>query len=186
MSNQSLIELIEVLGLFEPLLPDLHTSGVMISDAILRGNKIITAGNGGSASDAMHLAEELVGRFNLDRRALPAISLCSDPTILTCIANDYGFEKVFSRQMEAIGKNGDVLIAFSTSGKSKNLIEGIKAAQILGVKTIALLGKDGGMCKTISELSITVPSYNTARIQEVHTFILHEWLNQIESRLNQQ
>ena len=185
MSNQSLIELIDVLGLFEPLLSDLHTTGVIISEAIVRGNKIITAGNGGSASDAMHLAEELVGRFNLDRRALPAISLCSDPTILTCIGNDYGFEKIFSRQMEALGKTGDVLIVFSTSGNSKNLIEGIKAAKFLGVKTIALLGKDGGLCKTISELSITVPSYNTARIQEVHTFILHEWLNQIESRLNQ-
>ena len=183
MPNNSINELIEVLNRFKLMLPDVQATADEIFNAIQRGNKILTAGNGGSASDAMHLAEELVGRFNADRKALPAISLCSDPTILTCIGNDYGFEKIFSRQIEALGKPGDLFIIFSTSGNSKNLIEGIDAAQRHSLKTIALLGKTGGLCQTKSEISIIVPSNNTARIQEVHTFILHEWLYQIESKI---
>jgi D-sedoheptulose 7-phosphate isomerase len=151
-----------------------------IIDSLLRGRKILTCGNGGSAADALHLAEELVGRYEKDRRPLPAICLNADVTALTCIGNDYGYEHVFSRQVEALGGDGDVLVGFSTSGNSPNVVAAFRCAKERGLTTIFLGGKDGGLAKGLCRHEIIVPSSTTARIQEVHTFILHQWLEAID------
>lgn len=163
------------------LLPVIATAGEEIRSALLAGHKLLTAGNGGSAADALHLAEELVGRFDKERPSLPAISLCGDPTLLTCIANDYGYERLFSRQIEGLGRSGDVLVVFSTSGNSPNLVAALHAAKARGLRTIALLGKTGGAAKGLADHELIVPSPVSARIQEVHTFILHCWLSLIEA-----
>ena len=135
------------------------------------GGKILWCGNGGSSSDSMHLSAELVGKFKKKRISLPSISLASNPATLTCIANDFGFENIFSRQIQSLGINGDVLIAISTSGKSKNIFNAIKMAKKKSLKVIALLGNDGGLCKDISDLDIIINSKSTARIQEMHILI---------------
>jgi D-sedoheptulose 7-phosphate isomerase len=173
-------DLIEVLQRSRALLPAIEAAGAEIRQAIKGGHKLLTAGNGGSAADALHLAEELVGRFDKERISLPAIALCADPTLLTCIGNDYGFEQVFSRQVEGLGRPGDVLVVFTTSGKSPNLIRALQAARSRSVRTIAVLGKDGGAAKGLADHELIVPSNVTARIQEVHTFILHSWLTLLE------
>jgi D-sedoheptulose 7-phosphate isomerase len=128
----------------------------------------------------MHLCEELVGRYLDNRRPLPAVSLNTDSSVLTCIGNDYGFEAIFSRQLEALGKADDILVGFSTSGNSENIRLAFEAAKANGVTTILLSGKDGGKIKDIADYSIIIPSPNTARIQELHTFILHAWLELVE------
>ncbi len=174
-------ELIATLERFRPLLPAVESAGNEIGRAIKNGRKLLTAGNGGSAADALHLSEELVGRFDKERASLPAIALCADATLLTCIANDYGFEKIYSRQIESLGQAGDVLVVFSTSGKSPNILAALHAAKKRQLKTIALLGKDGGPAKGMADHEIIVPSQDTARIQEVHTFILHSWLCMLEA-----
>ena len=133
------------------------------------------------AADALHLAEELIGRFSKERPSLAALSLCADPTALTCIANDYGYERVFSRQIEGLGRPGDVLVVFTTSGNSPNLVLALKVARERGLLTIAVLGKDGGAARGLADHELIIPSTNTARIQELHTFILHAWLTQIEA-----
>ena len=180
MYNKQLDNLIETLENFRPLLPEVEIAGCEIVRAIKEGKKILTAGNGGSAADALHLAEEMIGRFDKERAALPALALCADPTVLTCIGNDFGFDQIYARQIEGLGRPGDVLVIFSTSGNSSNLINGLQVAKEARLKTIALLGKDGGLAKGIADHEIIVPSSITARIQEIHTFILHFWLNQIE------
>jgi len=163
------------------LIPKVEKTGRVLQECLLAGGKILTAGNGGSAADALHLAEELVGRFDKNRPSLSAICLNSDPTLLTCIGNDYGFERLFSRQVEGLARPKDVLVVFTTSGNSPNLIAAIDVASMKGVTTVALLGKDGGLMKGRADYEIIVPSSVTARIQEVHTFVLHSWLMWIES-----
>ena len=138
-----------------------------------RGNKIIVFGNGGSAADAQHIVAEFIGRFQKERKSLPAISLTTDSSIITSLANDYSYNIVFSRQCESLVAKGDVVIGISTSGKSKNVEEGIKAAKKKGAITIGLLGGDGGTIKNNVDISIVVPSTNTARIQEAHRVIYH-------------
>ena len=138
-----------------------------------RGNKIIVFGNGGSAADAQHIVAEFIGRFQKERKSLPAISLTTDSSIITSLANDYSYDIVFSRQCESLVSKGDVVIGISTSGKSKNVEEGIKAAKKKGAIIIGLLGGDGGTIKNTVDISIVVPSINTARIQEVHRVIYH-------------
>lgn len=147
--------------------------GRQIVTALRNGNKVILAGNGGSAADAQHFAAELVGRFLIERKALPAISLCTDPSIMTCIANDYGYEKSFSRQIQALGQSGDVFIGFSTSGNSENMYQAILQAKCMNILTIGVLGKDGGKMKAICNEALIVPSNNTPRIQEIHEFTVH-------------
>jgi D-sedoheptulose 7-phosphate isomerase len=147
-----------------------------------RGKTIFACGNGGSATDSMHLCEELVGRYRDNRRPLPAVSLNTDSSVLTCIGNDYGFDAIFSRQIEALGKEDDVLVGFSTSGNSENIAHAFEKARSKGATTILLSGKDGGKIKTIADHSIIIPSDNTARIQELHTFILHAWLELVENQ----
>ncbi len=137
------------------------------------GNKIIIFGNGGSAADAQHIVAEFIGRFQKERKSLPAISLTTDSSIITSLSNDYSYEIVFSRQCESLVSKGDVVIGISTSGNSKNVEEGIKAAKKKGAVTIGLLGGDGGIINNVVDISIIVQSTNTARIQEVHRVIYH-------------
>jgi D-sedoheptulose 7-phosphate isomerase len=144
-----------------------------VRDTVLGGNLLLTCGNGGSATDAQHLAEELIGRFRNNRRALPAVALTADSSALTCIANDFGYDYVFSRQVEGLAKPGDAMLCFSTSGNSANIVEAIKAAKAKGATTIALLGKDGGAAREIADYALVVRSNDTARIQEAHLQVLH-------------
>ena len=137
------------------------------------GNKIIIFGNGGSAADAQHIVAEFIGRFQKERKSLPAISLTTDSSIITSLSNDYSYEIVFSRQCESLVSKGDVVIGISTSGNSKNVEEGIKAAKKKGAVTIGLLGGDGGIINNVVDIPIVVKSTNTARIQEVHRVIYH-------------
>ena len=140
----------------------------------LKENKtIFFVGNGGSAADCEHLAGELVGRYKKNRQPYKAISLTTDTSVITCIANDFGYEKIFERQLQGVGQKGDLLIAFSTSGNSKNIINVLKMAKKLKIKSISLLGKDGGKCKKLSDYNYVVPSKSTANIQEVHHLIGH-------------
>ncbi len=143
----------------------------MIIDSLKKGGTIFWCGNGGSASDSMHLSAELIGKLKKKRRPFPSISLTGNNSTLTCIANDFGYENIFSRQIEALGKKGDVLIVISTSGNSKNIFKALKKAKNKSLKTISFLGNSGGKCKNIADLDIIIKSNSTARIQEMHIFI---------------
>jgi D-sedoheptulose 7-phosphate isomerase len=155
----------------------------MMSSALKNGNKIISCGNGGSMCDAMHFAEELSGRFRDNRRGLAAVSI-SDPSHITCVGNDYGFDHIFSRYLEALGQTGDVLLGISTSGNSKNVILAVEKAKELGIKTIVLTGKDGGKLADIAELEIRSPfSQYADRAQEIHIKIIHNLILGIEKEL---
>ena len=147
--------------------------GQIIARALKDGNKVLLFGNGGSAADAQHIAGEIVGRFKRERRALPAIALTTDTSILTAVGNDYGFESVFERQIEALCMPGDIAIGISTSGNSPNVIRGLMKAHDLGATTIAFTGRDGGKVVDIAHYSFVVPSYDTARIQECHITLGH-------------
>ena len=144
-----------------------------VADALNRGNKVLVAGNGGSAADAQHFAAELVGRFLKERRGLPAIALTTDSSILTCVGNDYSFEQIFSRQIEALANEGDVFIGISTSGNSENVIRAVQAAKEKNVLTIGFLGKDGGKLKNVCDKSLIVPNQVTARVQEAQELSYH-------------
>lgn len=144
------------------------------------GNKILICGNGGSASQSQHFAGELVGRFEAERVALPCISLTTDTSIITAMSNDYGFNFAFERQIKAIGKKSDVLIAISTSGNSENIIRAVEQAKLDEIKVITLLGRDGGKMKENGDINIIIPGTNTARIQESHLLILHIFAKLIE------
>lgn len=173
-------ELKATLDAFASELSTVEATGKLIVERLRNSQTLFACGNGGSATDSMHLCEELVGRYRGDRRPLPAISLNTDTSVLTCIANDYGYDVIFSRQIEALGKANDILVGFSTSGNSENIYQAFEVAKSQGITTILLGGKDGGKIKDIADHSIIVPSNNTARIQELHTFILHAWLEQVE------
>ena len=164
----------------EPLLPTIEAIGQLIVERLQAGRTIFACGNGGSATDSMHLCEELVGRYRGNRRPLPAVSLNTDSSVLTCIGNDYGFDAIFSRQIEALGKQDDILVGFSTSGNSENVHLAFQAAKAKGTTTILLSGETGGKIKGIADHSILIPSTSTARIQELHTFVLHAWLELVE------
>jgi D-sedoheptulose 7-phosphate isomerase len=148
-------------------------SALIFSRALKQGNSIFWCGNGGSASESSHLAVELIGRFKNNRRPLPSISLNSDTSAITCIANDFGYDEIFARQLEGLAKQGDVLVALSTSGKSENILRALRKAKDLGVTTIALLGKGGGEALNDADYAIVIDSSETARIQEIHLLIGH-------------
>lgn len=148
--------------------------------ALERGGKLLICGNGGSAAHAQHLAAELVGRYKDDRRPFAAIGLPADAAVLTCIGNDYSFGEIFSRQVRALGRPGDVLIAFTTSGNSGDVIEALKAAREIGMKTISFLGGDGGFARPVSDHALIVQHHDTARIQEGHQMLLHGLMDMIE------
>jgi D-sedoheptulose 7-phosphate isomerase len=157
----------------------------LVTDSLRKNGKVILFGNGGSASDSQHIAAELVGRFKKDRGALPAIALTVNTSILTAIANDYGYEMVFAKQVEALGQKNDVAIGISTSGKARNVVLGIKQAKKMGLKTIALTGADGAELAKLTEISLVVPSSVTARIQEAHITIGHIICELVEEALCQ-
>jgi phosphoheptose isomerase len=152
-----------------------------IASALAAGRKVLAFGNGGSAADAQHLTTELVGRFQKDRAGFAAIPLTADASLLTSLSNDYGFERVFARQVEALGQPGDVAFGISTSGTSPNVVSALHAARARGLRTIALTGRDGGDAGRIAEIHINVPDDCTARVQEVHITLIHAMCEIIES-----
>lgn len=145
----------------------------MLVDTLRGGHKVLLCGNGGSAADAQHIAAELTGRFVKERAALPAIALTTDTSALTAIGNDYGYQRVFARQVEALARPGDLLIGISTSGNSPNVLEALQAARNLGCRTLALTGRNGGQATQAADLNLVVPAEATARIQEMHILIGH-------------
>ncbi len=155
----------------------------IISNVLLKNKTIFWCGNGGSASDSMHLSAELIGRFKKNRKPLKSISLAGDSASLTCISNDFGYLNVFSRQIEGLGSKGDVLVAISTSGKSRNILKAINQAKKNKLYVISLLGRDGGMCKGKSDLELIVKSNSTARIQEMHILIGHILCDLVEKNM---
>lgn len=179
----SLIALQEILQTLPPLRGVLEKAAALAGDALLAGNKLMFCGNGGSASDSAHLATEFTCRFKEDRRPYPAMALTIDGGLITAIGNDYQFTDIFSRQVAAFGKPGDVLIAITTSGKSRNILTALEEARRHGVKTIAFLGKGGGFTKGAADLELIVPGVETARIQEAQKFLLHVFCEIIEERL---
>ena len=174
---------IEVITSIRPMTPAIEALGHKLTESIQKGHKVLFVGNGGSAADAQHLAAEIVGRFEKDRSGLAAIALTTDSSTLTSIANDYGFDSIFSRQVEALGHEGDVLVAISTSGNSPNILKAVEAAKVKGLITIGLLGKTGGKVKEQVDHSLVIPSDNTARIQEAHILIGHILCQLVEESL---
>ena len=164
----------------EDFYTSLEESIQIVKETILNKSCILLCGNGGSAADSQHFAAELVGRFKKDRAPFKAIALTTDSSSLTCIGNDYSFNDIFSRQLEALGNRGDLLVSISTSGNSRNIINAIHTANILGINTLSLLGGFGGEAEKISKNSILVPSKSTARIQEMHILVIHIICEMIE------
>ncbi len=181
--SQHYTELIQAVADAKPSLADLDRCAKIIADALMAGNKVLAAGNGGSAADSLHLCEELVGRYKNNRRALPAICLAADGTALTCIGNDFGFEQIFARQVEALGAPGDVLVLFTSSGNSANLLRALEMARIRGMLVVALTGCGGGKLKGLPNAEWIVPSSIGARVQELHSWALHVILEVVEARL---
>ena len=182
--NNEVLQHIETVNkLREELTPLIKNVAEILVTTIKNKNKIILFGNGGSAADAQHIAAELSGRYKKERRGLPALALTTDTSALTAIANDYGFNYMFSRQVEALASEGDTIIGISTSGNSENVLQGIKEGKKMNCKTIGLSGKDGGKLKDICDLNIIIPSDNTARIQEMHILIGHILCQIIEDNI---
>src|SRR5438874_4123054 len=163
--------------------PQVEKATDLIEQCLRAGNKLLVCGNGGSAADAAHFATELVVRFAKDRQAYPAICLATDGGLLTAAGNDYGFDEIFARQVAAFGQPGDVLICLTTSGESKNVVRALEEAKTRKLKTIALLGRDGGSSIGMADIDLLVKNDSTARIQEAHQFLLHVLCETIESRL---
>ncbi|MGK2906350.1 MAG: D-sedoheptulose-7-phosphate isomerase, partial [Desulfuromonadales bacterium] len=157
-----------IAGVQSDLLPHIETGVLTLLEAFRGGGKVLIMGNGGSAADAQHLAAEFVGRFLLERKALPAIALTTDTSILTAVGNDYGFAEVFKRQVDALAEPGDVVIGLSTSGYSVNVEKAMQAAREKGCRTIGLLGRDGGRVAALCDVALTVPALSTSHIQEAH------------------
>jgi D-sedoheptulose 7-phosphate isomerase len=173
----------ELFSKLESVFPAVESAARVIAAALASGHKVMFCGNGGSAADSQHLASELTGRFIKDRRPLGALALTTDSSALTCIANDYSFEDVFLRQVVGLGREGDCLVAISTSGNSKNVIRAVEGAREGGIGTIGMLGRDGGQLRALCDISIIVPSTTTARIQEAHGFIGHTLCGLVEQAL---
>lgn len=155
------------------IMPEVASAGLRVRTALEKGRKILICGNGGSAADSQHMAAEFVGRFVKERQSLPALALTVDTSLLTAVGNDYGFDCVFSRQVEGLGQEGDVLIAISTSGNSANVVKAVKTAKEKGIYVITLTGENGGILAKEADLCLAVPSQVTARIQEMHIMIIH-------------
>lgn len=151
-----------------------------VRSALAAGGTLFTCGNGGSAAEALHLSEELTGRYRSNRHPLRSVCLCADPTALTCIANDFGFEQVFARPLAALGRPGDALVVFSTSGRSANLVAALSAARSKDMRTIGLLGGDGGACLPLCDVAVTVSGVDGAAVQEAHQIIMHAICESLE------
>ncbi|OFY05300.1 MAG: phosphoheptose isomerase [Bacteroidetes bacterium GWF2_33_16] len=184
--KDNFLEALEILKQFladENNIKQIEYAGKIMVQSINEGHKIIACGNGGSMADAMHFAEELTGRFRNNRKAIAALAI-SDPTHISCTANDYGYDFIFSRYLEAIGNEGDVLLAISTSGNSENVINAVKIAKSKGIKVVALTGKGGGKLALLSDIEIRAPHSNYAdRAQEIHIKIIHSLIHFIENHI---
>jgi D-sedoheptulose 7-phosphate isomerase len=176
----SLDESLAVLVSLRALESDLRSAAMQCFECLRNGGKLFTCGNGGSAAEAMHLTGELVGRYKKERRPLAAITLGTDPALTTCIGNDYCYDEIFARQVRALGRPGDLLIAFTTSGQSANVVLALKAAREMGMKSIAFLGRDGGPAFELADRTLLVRHTDTARIQEAHQFLLHSLMDLLE------
>lgn len=170
---KALAEAAESIASLRPILPDLCRAAATIADCFEKGSRLFLCGNGGSAAQAQHMAAEFVGRFETERRPVPALALTTDTSALTAIANDYGFEEVFARQIRALARPGDVLIAISTSGNSQNVLRSLQVAREMNLQAIGLTGGSGGKMRGQVDLCLCVPSSSTPRIQEGHLFISH-------------
>ncbi|HUQ22602.1 MAG TPA: SIS domain-containing protein [Gaiellaceae bacterium] len=179
-SSRALADHLELASGVEQLLPRIDEVGRLLIDTYSRDGRVYTFGNGGSSVDANHFAEELVGRFKRERRPLPALSLAADAAALTCIANDFSFEEVFERQVRAFVRPGDAAIAFSTSGRSPNVVRGLAVAKELGAATVLFGGGQGGPAAEHADHALIVPSDSTARIQELHVLFLHLVIDQVD------
>ena len=184
MLRQSLEEHLQAINsVLDAGLASVESSGRVICDALAAGNKILLCGNGGSAADAQHIAAELVGRYEDQRRAYPAISLTTDTSALTAVSNDFGYEEVFARQVQALASPGDVLIAISTSGKSPNVVKAAESAKSLGCKVIGLTGRHAEPLADYCFITVQVLSERTARVQEAHITIGHLWCEMVDEIL---
>ncbi len=181
--QQNLDEHRALFSRLETLAEPITRAANLIVAALAAGHKLLLCGNGGSAADAQHMAAEFTGRFIKDRKPLAAIALSTDSSALTCIANDYSFDEVFYRQVVGLGQAGDCLLAISTSGNSKNVLRAVEAAGGLGMRTLGLLGRDGGQLAAQCEVAVIVPSASTARIQEAHIMIIHTLCGMVEESL---
>lgn len=182
--NQELNEHLQVVQLAHSCNEPIENAATLLIKTFQNGGKVLLCGNGGSAADAQHIAAEFVVRYQLKRRALPAIALTTDSSILTAHANDFDFDSVFARQIEALGNAGDVLIAISTSGNSKNVVQAAQIARVKSMNVVALTGETGGTLSQFANHLIAVPSKITARIQETHILIGHYWCGVVEESLN--
>jgi D-sedoheptulose 7-phosphate isomerase len=180
---QALSDHVALAGRIEQLLPAVDEVARRLIAAYERGARVFTFGNGGSAADAQHLAAELVGRYQRERRPLPAQSLAVDPSAVTCIGNDYAFEDLFARQVTAFARSGDVVIGFTTSGRSENVVRGLRAAREAGATTVLFGGGDDGgrPAAEHADLALVVPSATTARVQEMHLLLLHLVIDQVDA-----
>lgn len=181
--QRGLQEHIQLFQSLSSLGSDVERAATLISAALRGGRKLMLCGNGGSAADSQHIAAELSGRFVNDRRPLAAVALSTDTSTMTCIANDYTFDEVFSRQVMGLGLKGDCLLAISTSGNSRNVIRAAEVARAAGIQVIGLLGKGGGALRALCDVPIVVPSKTTARIQEAHIFVGHTLCALVEEAL---
>jgi D-sedoheptulose 7-phosphate isomerase len=181
--HRNVKDLCALLTQVEAFEPQVSAAADGLADALLKGGKLLACGNGGSAADASHLTTEFVCRFNKDRRPYPAISLATHGGDITAIGNDYDFKDLFARQVEAFGRPGDVLMAFTTSGRSENVRRALLAARKQELLTIAFLGKDGGACTGIADIEFLVKSYIAARTQEIHKLLLHTICELVEEKL---
>ena len=168
----------------DELAPKIAEAASLIVNAYTQGRKLLLCGNGGSAADSQHIAAELVGRFKKERRGLPAVALTTDTSIMTAVANDYWYDVLFARQVEALGDKDDILIALSTSGNSVNIIRAVEAAKFKGLKTIGFLGGDGGQLKSLVDVSLIVPSQESDRVQEIHILMAHIICQLIDSKIS--
>ena len=171
--SQQIDATIRVFEALKKLQPEIEGATRMIVSTLQQGGKLLLCGNGGSAAEAGHFAGELAGRYDKSRRALPAINLAADATLLTCIGNDYGFDRGFSRQIEALGKKGDLVVVLTTSGNSANIIEALKKSRQMGIQSLSLLGKGGGKAKGLATREIIIPGETGRAAQEAHLFLIH-------------
>lgn len=180
LTNSLQEHLATIQNLLDATVPEIERSGQMICEALVSGRKVLLCGNGGSAADAQHIAAELVGCYEKQRRSWPAIALTTDTSALTAVSNDLGYEQVFARQVAGLAQAGDVLIAISTSGKSKNILRAAERARELGCKTIALTGATAEPLGALCDVSVAVPASRTSRVQEAHITIGHLWCEMVD------
>ena len=181
--QKSLREAVTAYQSLAALEPALETAGAWCVDALRAGRKVLACGNGGSAADAQHFTAELMGRYLHDRPALAAVALTADSTLLTAVGNDYSYDQVFARQVRGLGAAADVLIVFTSSGNSPNILRALEAAREIGLRSIAFLGRGGGKARDLADCVLLVPDPVTARIQEAHQFLLHALMERIEAGL---